>query len=170
VLYSIGSTGFTVFALVAAGLTKSLITKMTPIPLRQRAVGIMATASAIGRASGPLVASSSDALSAGGYVMFALVSLMLGTVFLGFEALRPSDEVAKTEEDGKNDSDGKNAKSCKNTNCDASNCCTSTSTPEHDRLENLHSATTSEGSHQSLSDNLSCLSSSEDCQRTTSAN
>jgi hypothetical protein len=92
VLYSIGSTGFTVFALVAAGLTKSLITKMAPIPLRQRAVGIMATASAIGRASGPLVASSSDALSGGGYVMFALVSLMLGTVFLGFEALRPCSE------------------------------------------------------------------------------
>jgi len=97
VLYSIGSTGFTVFLLVAAGLTKSLITKMTPIPFRQKAVGLMATASALGRASGPILASLSDAASIGAYVIFSLVLLALGIVLLGFQALRPYDDVVYTE-------------------------------------------------------------------------
>jgi len=97
VLYSIGSTGFTVFTLIAAGLTKSLITKMAPTPFRQRAVGVMATASALGRTAGPQVASLSDAAYAGGYSIFALVLFLLGTVLLGYKALRPHEEVAAPE-------------------------------------------------------------------------
>jgi len=81
---------------VASGLTKSLITKMTPIPVRQRAVGVMATASALGRAAGPVVSGAFAGGPGGSYMIFTLVLLQLMTVVLGYKALRPYDEIIQT--------------------------------------------------------------------------
>merc|ERR1712070_935881 len=96
----------------------------------------------------------SDAASAGGYVMFALVLLLLGTVFLGFEALRPCDDVAKAETT-KTGSEDKSA-------------CANDSMPKEEQQMNdcgaSASVSTSEGSSGSCSDN-SFFGTSEGCRR-----
>jgi len=161
VLYSTGSMGFTIFALVAAGLTKSLITKMTPIPFRQKAVGIMATASALGRTFGPILATSSDAVHVGGYAIFALVLLLLATVVLGFQALRPYEYVEGTEGSKKIDLDSHNASTsgiCQGV--DVTGCSASDSRPEQECQLDDGSARTFEDSQDNVSDDR-CASDSD---------
>jgi MFS family permease len=152
VLYSMGSTGFTVFPLVAAGLTKSLITKMAPPPFRQRAVGIMATASALGRTAGPLLASSTDAAHAGGYTIFALVLVLLGTVLLGYKALSPHEEVVAAKGSKNSDLYDQSASTSATVpGCDLTNQSASGSQADQE-CEDDRSASTCEGDEDGESD------------------